>query len=139
MPLLGEGGKDAIVFPGLAGSGVMGLASRRTSDRNCATAGSQSRVGLPGAGTGAEDRPTPQFSNRRPSPFADRGDGAGAAGLDRTSTGAELGGTMWTSRRAGHSDQDRRLVASVEQMESYLQKKPCTPASKNARTCSGRE
>ena len=39
----------------------------------------------------------------------------------------------------GIIDQDRRLVASVEQMESYLQKKPCTPASKNARTCSGRE
>ena len=36
----------------------------------------------------------------------------------------------------GRIDQERRLVASVEQMESYLQKKPCTPASKSARTCS---
>ncbi len=52
--------------------------------------------------------------------------------------GLSLARVSRTSRRAGHLDQDRRLVASVEQMGSYLQKKPCTPASKNARTCSGR-
>ena len=38
--------------------------------------------------------------------------------------------------QAGRFDQDRRSVASVEQMESHLQKKLCTPASKSARTCS---
>src|SRR5208282_3995606 len=139
MPLLVEGGKDAILFTRFAGSGVMGLGARRASDGDCAAAGSQSRLGLPGAGAGAEDRPTHQFPDRRPSPFADRGDGARAARLDRTSAGAELGRVMGTSRRAGHIDQNRRLVASVEQMESYLQKKPCTPASKKAKTCSGRE
>ena len=43
-----------------------------------------------------------------------------------------------TVGQAGCFDQARRTVASVEQMESHLQKKPCTPASKNARTCSRR-
>src|SRR6266851_2564180 len=36
--------------------------------------------------------------------------------------------------RTRRSDQDRRALAPVEQMESHLQKKRCTPASKNART-----
>ena len=35
----------------------------------------------------------------------------------------------------GDCDQDRRSLASVEQVESDLQKKRCTPASKSARTC----
>ena len=35
----------------------------------------------------------------------------------------------------GRFDQNRRFVAPAEQMESHLQKKPCTPASKSARTC----
>ena len=52
--------------------------------------------------------------------------------------GLSLAELCAASGRAGRIDQDRRLVASVEQMESYLQKKPCTPASKNARTCSRR-
>ena len=111
----------------------------RTSDGDCAAAGSQSRLGLPGSRAGAEDGPTHQLSDRRASPFAGSGDGARAARLDRTGAGSELGRVMRTSGRAGRIDQDRRLVASVEQMESYLQKKPCTPASKNARTCSRRE
>ena len=42
----------------------MGTGSRRTSDGDCAAAGSQSRLGLPGAGAGAEDRPTHRFSDR---------------------------------------------------------------------------
>ena len=88
---------------------------------------------------GAEDGPTHQFSDRRPSPFAGGGDGARAARLDRTRAGSELGRVVRTFGRAGRIDQDRRFVASVEQMESYLQKKRCTPASKNARTCSRRD
>jgi hypothetical protein len=119
--------------------GVMGMGSRGTTDGNCAAAGSQSRLGLPGSRPGAEDGPTHQLEDRRASPFAGSGEGVGAARLDRKGAGSELGRVMPTSGRAGRSDQDRSFVASVEQMEPYLQKKPCAPASKNARTCSRHE
>ena len=52
---------------------------------------------------------------------------------------AEPGLTLERVARAvggpGYCDQDRRSLASAEQVESDLQKKPCTPASKNVRTC----
>src|SRR5580658_7763714 len=112
----------------------MGAGSRRTSDGDCPSAGSQSGVGLPGAGAATEDGPTQQFADRWSSSFAGGGEGVGAARLDRTGAGAELGGVVRTFGRTGGIDQGRCLVASVEQMASHVQKKPCTPASKNART-----
>ena len=44
--------KGAILFTRFAGSGVMGIGSGRTSDGDCAAAGSQSRLGLPAARSG---------------------------------------------------------------------------------------
>ena len=49
--------------------------------------------------------------------------------------GLTLAGVARTVGRAGYCDQNWRSLAPAEQVESDLQKKPCTPASKNARTC----
>ena len=117
---------------------LMGVGTGRRSDGDSAAAGSESRLGLSGTRPGAEDGATQQLADRRASPFTGRGDGIGAARLDRKGAGSELGRIVPASGRAGGIDQDRRLVASVEQMESYLQKKRCAPASKNARTCNRR-
>src|SRR5674476_10814 len=102
-------------------------------------AGSQPRLGLSGTQPGAEDGTAHQFSDRRPSPFTGSCDGARAARLDRSRARSCLGRIVRTTGPARRIDQDRRTVASVEQMESHLQKKRCTPASKNARTYSRRD
>jgi len=59
----------------------------------------------------------------------------GFAQLDRSRARADAGGVATTVGVAGDCDQDRGSLAPVEQVEFDLQKKPCTPASKSARTC----
>src|SRR5674476_743262 len=94
-------------------------------------AGSQPRLGLSGTQPGAEDGTAHQFSDRRPSPFTGSCDGARAARLDRSRARSCLGRIVRTTGPARRIDQDRRTVASVEQMESHLQK---NAARQRART-----
>ena len=61
--------------------------------------------------------------------------GTGFTPLDRRRAGADPGGVARTVGCAGNCDQDWGSLAPAEQMESNLQKKRCTPASKSARTC----
>src|ERR1035441_3266363 len=95
-------------------------------------------MGLSGSRSGAEVGQADKFSDRRPSPLASGRVGISAACLDRSRARFGVIGIVRTFGQAGSFHQARCIVASVEQMESYLQKKPCTPASKSARTCSKR-
>ncbi len=129
--------KDAILFTRFAGSGVMGLGSGRRSDGDCAAAGSQSRLGSPGAGAGAEDRPAHQFSDRRPSPFAEM-EPVLRAWIEQA-PGLSLAELCERLAAQGIAIKICALWHQLNKWNLTFKKKTCTPASKNAPTCSRHE
>ena len=113
--------------------------SRGEAELDCAASGSEPSLGLSGSRTRTEVGQADKFPDRRPSPFTGGRVGISAACLDPSRAGSCLVGIVRTVGQARRSNQARCTVASVEQMESHFQKKPCTPASKSARTCSRRD
>src|ERR1035441_2597823 len=90
----------------------------------------QPRLCLSSAPAGTRDGGAYQLSDRRPSPFATGRHGIGAARLDCSRARSDFSRVARTASATGRFGQGRGSMAPVESMESHLQKKLCTPASK---------